>query len=100
MKDDDECVAVVGMRIGRGNRSTRRKPIQCHFFHHKSHMTTLGSKPGRRGGKPATNCLSYRTALLTKYVQELNFLLYFALGKIFDNTWISGFTIVEIIFLS
>jgi hypothetical protein len=23
---DDECVAVGGMRIGRGNRSTRRKP--------------------------------------------------------------------------
>jgi hypothetical protein len=26
MIDDDECVAVGGMRIGRGNRSTRRKP--------------------------------------------------------------------------
>jgi hypothetical protein len=24
--DDDECEAVGGMRIGRGNRSTRRKP--------------------------------------------------------------------------
>jgi hypothetical protein len=26
MIDDDECGAVGGMRIGRGNRSTRRKP--------------------------------------------------------------------------
>jgi hypothetical protein len=26
MIDDDECGAVGGMRIGRGNRSTRKKP--------------------------------------------------------------------------
>jgi hypothetical protein len=26
MRDDDECGAVGGMRIGRGNRTTRRKP--------------------------------------------------------------------------
>jgi hypothetical protein len=26
MIDDDECGAVGGIRIGRGNRSTRRKP--------------------------------------------------------------------------
>jgi hypothetical protein len=26
--DDDECRAVGGMRIGRGNRSTLRKPAQ------------------------------------------------------------------------
>jgi hypothetical protein len=25
--DDDECEAVGGMRIGRGNRSTRRKSV-------------------------------------------------------------------------
>jgi hypothetical protein len=25
--DDNECGAVGGMRIGRGNRSTRRKPV-------------------------------------------------------------------------
>jgi hypothetical protein len=35
---------------------------QCHFVHHKSHMTCPGSKPGRRGGKPATNRQSYGTA--------------------------------------
>jgi hypothetical protein len=37
---------------------------QCHFVHHKSHMTSPDSKPGRRGGMPATNPLSYGTAYL------------------------------------
>jgi hypothetical protein len=35
---------------------------QCHFVHHKSHMTWPGLEPGGRGGKPATNRLSYGTA--------------------------------------
>jgi hypothetical protein len=29
--DDDECGGVTGMRIGRGNRSTRRKPTPVPF---------------------------------------------------------------------
>jgi hypothetical protein len=33
----NECGAVGGMRIGRGNGSTRRKLSQCHFLHHISH---------------------------------------------------------------
>jgi hypothetical protein len=36
-------------------------PPQCHFVHHKPHMLP-GRNPGRRGGKPATNRLSYGTA--------------------------------------
>jgi hypothetical protein len=35
---------------------------QCHLVHHKSHILDLGSNPGRRGEKPATNRLSYGTA--------------------------------------
>jgi hypothetical protein len=36
---------------------------QCHFVHHKYHMTKPGMEPGRRDGKPATNRLSYGTVL-------------------------------------
>jgi hypothetical protein len=36
---------------------------QCHFVHHKSHMTGLGWNPDLRGEMPATNRLSYGTAL-------------------------------------
>jgi hypothetical protein len=40
MIDEGDCGAIGGMKIGRGNRSTRRKLPQRHFVHHKSHMTT------------------------------------------------------------
>jgi hypothetical protein len=36
---DGECGAIVRIKIGRGLLSTRRKPAQHHFVHHKSHMT-------------------------------------------------------------
>jgi hypothetical protein len=44
---------------------------QCHFVYHKSHMTWLGSNRGHRGGKPATNRLSYGTALSVIYWEAL-----------------------------
>jgi hypothetical protein len=37
--DDDDCGIIGGMRIGRGNRGTRRKPASVSIVHHKSHMT-------------------------------------------------------------
>jgi hypothetical protein len=44
---------------------------QRHFVHHKSHMIyNLGSNPGRRDGKPATNRLSYGTAYTKHYCES------------------------------
>jgi hypothetical protein len=84
---DDECGVVGGMRIGGEIKLLWENLPQCHFVHHgsmtkaqttKAHTTVwafvrspsttnptwpdLGSYPGRRGGKPATNRLSYGTA--------------------------------------
>jgi hypothetical protein len=42
MIGDGDCGEIGGMKIGRGNRSTRRKPSP----HHKSHMNTPGFEPG------------------------------------------------------
>jgi hypothetical protein len=63
----DDCVdgEFCGMNgIGRGNRSTPRKPPRRHFIHHKSHLPDPGANPGRLDGKPATNCFSYGAAFL------------------------------------
>jgi hypothetical protein len=58
---DDDYGAVGGIRIGKGNRSTRRKPALVPLCPPQI-PHDLGSNPGRRGGKPATNRLSYGTA--------------------------------------
>jgi hypothetical protein len=44
---------------------------QCHFVHHKFHLPDRGSNPGRRGGKPATNRLSYGAASMSVLVCSL-----------------------------
>jgi hypothetical protein len=41
----------------------RENLLQWQFVHHKSHMTWPGANPCHRGGKPATNRLTYGTAL-------------------------------------
>jgi hypothetical protein len=35
---DDECGAVGGMRIGRGNKILGENLPQCHIVDHKSHI--------------------------------------------------------------
>jgi hypothetical protein len=49
---DGDYGAVGGMRIGRGNRSTRRKPAPV-LLCPPQIPHDLGLNPGRRGGKPA-----------------------------------------------
>jgi hypothetical protein len=66
--DDGECGVVGGMRIDRGNRSTRRKPAPVPLCPSQIPYD-LGSNPGRRGGKPATNRLSYGATLPNRLVQ-------------------------------
>jgi hypothetical protein len=46
MIDDGDYGEIVGMKIGRENRSTRRKPAPPPIVHHKSHMTRPGLEPG------------------------------------------------------
>jgi hypothetical protein len=61
----DEYEAIGGMRIGGEKRSTRRKPAPVPLCPPQI-QHDLGSNPGRRGGKPATNRLKYGTALQTE----------------------------------
>jgi hypothetical protein len=49
---------------------------QRHFFHHKSHLSDPGSNLGRRGGKPATNRLSYDAALFLIIISSLSTYFY------------------------
>jgi hypothetical protein len=85
---DDESGVVVEMRIGRGNRNTRRKPAPVPLCPPQiPHDLTPGSNPGRRGGRPATNGLSYGTAYLSPYtVIEMNLYPYSSRSTNVDTT--------------
>jgi hypothetical protein len=56
--DDGE----IGGMIGRGNRSTQRKPAPNAALSTTNPACCPDANPGRCGGKPATNRLSYSTA--------------------------------------
>jgi hypothetical protein len=56
MIDDDDCGAIGRMRIGRGNRRTRRKSAPVPFVQHKAHMTWARTRAA------AVGSLSYGTA--------------------------------------
>jgi hypothetical protein len=63
MIGEDDCGAIGGMKIGRENRSTRRKPAAAPLCPPQiPHDQTRARTPGRRGGKPAINRLSYGAA--------------------------------------
>jgi hypothetical protein len=61
--DDGE---IGGMMISRGNRSTRRKPAPVQLCPPQTTYAFPDANPGRRGGKPATNRLSYGTAYMQR----------------------------------
>jgi hypothetical protein len=66
MIDEGDCGAIGGMKIGRGSRSIQRKPAPAPLCPPQNPTwPDPGSNPGRRGGKPATNRLSYGAAFMT-----------------------------------
>jgi hypothetical protein len=68
MIDHDECGAVRGMRIGKGKPKYSKKTCPSATLS-TTNLTwhDLGSNKGRRGGKPANNCLRYGTACQLLY---------------------------------
>jgi hypothetical protein len=63
---DDYDDGDIGGIIGRGNRSTRRKPASNDALSTTNPTCSPDANPGRRGGKPVTNLLSYGMAKLKK----------------------------------
>jgi hypothetical protein len=65
MIGDGDWEEIGGMKIGKGNRSTRMKPAPAPLLS-TTNPTWLdpGLNPGRRSGKQATNRLSYGAANL------------------------------------
>jgi hypothetical protein len=75
---DCEDGEFEGTKIGMGNRSTQRKPAPAPFCPPTNPIWPHpGANQGRRGGKPATNRLSYVAALARVYN---TFSKYFNLG--------------------
>jgi hypothetical protein len=62
MIDDGDCGAVGVMKIGRGNRSTRRKPDPAPLCPPHIPYEQTWARTRAAGGKPATNCLSHGAA--------------------------------------
>jgi hypothetical protein len=63
----------IGGMVGKGNRSTRRKPTPVPLYPPQSPTCCPDANPGRRGGKPASNRLSYGTAFLYGWLPTMDF---------------------------
>jgi hypothetical protein len=63
--DDYDAGEIGGMMIGRENRSNRRKPVPSPALSTTNSTCCPDENPGRRGGKPATNRLSYGTVQIS-----------------------------------
>jgi hypothetical protein len=67
--DDGE----IDEMIGRGNLSTRIKPCPSAALSTTNPTCCPDANPGRRGGKPATNRLSYSTTITRRLTTCFNF---------------------------
>jgi hypothetical protein len=65
--DDGE---IGGIMTARGKRNTRRNPAPVPLCPPQTPYACPDANPGRRGGKPATNRLSYATALLLRLMSQ------------------------------
>jgi hypothetical protein len=66
MIDEGDCGVIGGMKIGRGNRSTRRKPASAPHCPPQIPLDQIRDP----GGKPATNRLSYGAARINTYTKH------------------------------
>jgi hypothetical protein len=66
---EDDYGEIGGTKIGRGNRNVLGENLPQRHFCPSQNVTWLdpGLNLGRRGGKPATNRLSYGTAEYESY---------------------------------
>jgi hypothetical protein len=68
--DDGE---IGGLKIGRGNRSTRRKPAPVPLCSTTNPTWCPDANPGRRCVKPATNRLSFGTPIYKDFNSTIKF---------------------------
>jgi hypothetical protein len=67
---DDDCGAVGGMRIGRGNRSTRRKPASVPLCPPRI-AHDLGSNPGHRDGSRRLTAWAMSRPYSIKFISDI-----------------------------
>jgi hypothetical protein len=78
--DDGE----IGGIIGKGNRSTMRKPASMPLCPPQIPHACQDVNPGRRGGKPATKRLSYGTAYNSYFLSKV---APFSYSYLFNFRW-------------